>query len=85
MRLPVAPTLYDAQNEQATRQIQELADTLNLKRNQDIELGKDCKITVGPDRQVVFQIDGLLVLTSPDGTQYSLTVDNSGTLTTTAL
>lgn len=29
--------------------------------------------------------DERLILTSPDGTRYSLTVDNAGTLSTTAL
>ena len=49
------------------RQI-ELADSMNYKRDRDVEMSNN-----------------RLILTSPNGSRYALTVDNAGVIGTTAL
>jgi hypothetical protein len=64
------PTLeYDTADQLSLRRALELADALNRKKNVDIELGQDEK----------------LVIRSPNGTRYYLTVSNLGVLTATSM
>lgn len=70
LTLPRAPAAYDANNEQSARGLMEAADRDNLKRGRDLDLGH---AAAG------------LVLTSPDGTRWRLTVGNDGALETTGL
>lgn len=64
------PTLeYDTADQLSLRRALELADALNRKKNVDIELGQDEK----------------LVIRSPNGTRYYLTVSNLGVLTATTM
>lgn len=69
MRLPDPGARY-VQTEEARRNREiELADTRNLKRQQDIEL-----------------VSGMrLIMTSPNGTRYTITVSNAGAVVVTAL
>jgi hypothetical protein len=68
MRLPDATGEYSQQQEQQKNLLLEQADTLNVKKFQDIEIG-----------------DAKLVLKSPDGSRFSVTVDNSGNLSATSI
>ena len=63
--LPAAPKAYEQKNEQDTRSKLVAEDLLNLKKNTDINLGP---ATVG------------LILISPNGTRWRLTIDNTGAL-----
>jgi hypothetical protein len=64
------PTLeYDTADQLSLRRALELADALNRKKNVDIELGQDEK----------------LVIRSPNGTRYYLTVSNVGALSATTM
>jgi len=64
------PTLeYDTADQLSLRRALELADALNRKKNADIELGQDEK----------------LVIRSPNGTRYYLTVSNVGALSATTM
>ena len=63
MKLPRQPNVYDRVHEQRRSREIELADTLNVKKGQDIDLGS-----------------GSLILTSPNGTRYAITIDNNGNL-----
>lgn len=69
MNLPSAPDKYDQRNESAMRETLKLTDQKNRKRQADLEIA-------GKER---------LILSSPDGTRFSITVDNAGTLAATAL
>ncbi len=68
MRLPDATVEYSQQQEQQKNLLLEQADTLNVKKFQDIEIG-----------------DAKLVLKSPNGSRFSITVDNSGNLAATSI
>jgi hypothetical protein len=68
MRLPDATSDYSQQQEQQKNLLLEQADTLNVKKFQDIEIG-----------------DAKLVLKSPNGSRFSVTVDNSGNLSATSI
>jgi len=70
LTLPRAPTAYDAMNEQAARGLLEAADRDNLKRGRDLDLGH---AAAG------------LILVSPNGARWRLTVGNGGALAATAL
>lgn len=69
MKLPVPTPRYDADQESLRNQILELADRQNLKRQADVEV-------VDPQR---------LILRSPDGTRWKITVSNAGVLSASAL
>lgn len=69
MKLPTAPNVYDRASEAQRNLIIEQADQQNLKRLQDIEI-------VAPQR---------LILRSPNGSRWVITVSNTGTLSATAL
>jgi ATP phosphoribosyltransferase len=68
MRLPDATGEYSQQQEQQKNLLLEQADTLNVKKFQDIEIG-----------------DAKLVLKSPNGSRFSVTVDNAGNLAATSI
>ena len=69
MKLPRPGVKYDQIEEQSFRRALELADALNRKKNADIELGQDEK----------------LVIRSPNGSRFYLTVSNLGVLTATSM
>ena len=69
MKLPRPTADYDQVAELTLRRALELADALNRKKNADIELGQDEK----------------LVIRSPNGTRYYLTVSNVGALSATTM
>ena len=69
MRLPNPTDRYSPGHEAQRNQILEREDGLNFKKTADVEI-------VAPQR---------LVLRSPDGTKYVISVDNSGVLSATAL
>ena len=68
--LPKALAKYDQKNEQDTRGMLVSEDLNNLKKNTAINLGP---ATVG------------LLLISPNGTRWRLTIDNTGALITNSL
>ena len=70
LTLPRAPVAYDAANEQSVRGLLEAADRDSLKRGRDLDLGA---AAAG------------LILVSPDGTRWRLTVGNDGALATVGL
>jgi hypothetical protein len=69
MRLPVPPNRYDPVIEAQRNLSLEQADQQNLKRLADLEI-------VTPQR---------LILRSPDGSRFVITVSNLGVLSATAL
>lgn len=69
MRLPVPPSRYDQSTEAQRNLTLEQADLQNLKRQADVEV-------VEPQR---------LILRSPNGTRYKITVSNTGVLSATTL
>jgi hypothetical protein len=69
MKLPLPPINYDARQESQRNLLLEQADVQNRKRNQDLEIA-------GAEK---------FILSSPNGTRYSITVTNAGVLQTTAL
>lgn len=69
MRLPDPASAYDPARERQRNVVLEQADQQNRKRGQDLELGEGERI----------------VLTAPDGGRWALTVNNDGTLATSAL
>lgn len=69
LTLPSAPAQYNRQDQMNMRQALQEADKKNLKAQKDIYL-------VQGER---------LILKSPNGTKYALSVDNSGVLSTTAV
>jgi hypothetical protein len=68
MKLPNPPAQYDAMTERQRNQMLERTDAGNHKRGADIELGLNERI----------------ILRSPNGTRYILTVSNAGALEITA-
>lgn len=66
MILQPAPPAYNAGDQNRVREAVSRADSENIK------FGKDAILARGER----------LVLVSPDGTQYALSVDNAGTLST---
>ncbi len=69
MILQQPPTDYDANYEIERNRNIESEDLLNRKKQQDIEIAGDEN----------------LILSSPNGTRFKITVSNTGTLTTTAI
>lgn len=69
LRLPVATPNYDPVRESEKNKLIEQADQLNHKRTADLEI-------VTPQR---------LILRSPDGTRWKITVSNTGTLSASTL
>lgn len=69
MKLPSAPSAYDARIEAQRNLTLEQTDLQNRKKNQDLEIA-------GAER---------LILSSPNGTRYSVTVTNAGVLQATAI
>tara|TARA_B100000131_G_C17761638_1_gene469464 strand:+ start:167 stop:376 length:210 start_codon:yes stop_codon:yes gene_type:complete len=69
MNLQPPPLDYDATIETERNREIESADLLNRKKRQDLEIA-------GSER---------LILSSPNGTRYSLTVSNLGVLSATAI
>jgi hypothetical protein len=67
--LPNPPPEYDASAESQRNQIIEQADASNHKRGSDVELGLNERI----------------IMRSPDGTRYALTVSNAGALEINAI
>lgn len=67
--LPSAPLEYNTRDQANLRKALQEADQQNIKKRRDIYL-------VQGER---------LILKSPNGTTYALTVDNSGVLSTTAV
>lgn len=70
IRLAPAPANYDQRAEQEFRTEMERRDQRVFKRGQHLDMG-------GPDFYVV--------LYSPDGARWAVTVDNSGVLSASAL
>ena len=69
MSLPQAPGSYDASNERRTRAALEAADALSFKKGQDLRLARGER----------------LILRSPDGTEWVVSVSDAGALTATSL
>lgn len=69
MRLSPAPPTYDREDAQLMRKALESADMANFKKGQDLRLQRSER----------------LILASPNGTLYYLTVTNAGVLGTTAV
>lgn len=69
MILQPPPQIYDSSYENEKNRTLEAEDLLNRKKRQDLEI-------VSNER---------LILSSPNGTRYQITVSNSGTLTATAI
>ena len=70
LTLPRATAAYDSANEQTVRGLLEAADRDNLKRGRDLDLGH---AAAG------------LILVSPNGTRWRLTIGNDGSLATVGL
>jgi hypothetical protein len=70
LTLPRAPRAYDVADEQSVRGLIEAADRETLKRGRDLDLGA---VGVG------------LILVSPDGTRWRLSVGDEGVLGTAAI
>jgi hypothetical protein len=68
MNLPTPSIQYSEKDQAQTRNILELEDRNNHKRNRDVEIGTS-----------------RLILTSPNGTRYRITVSNAGTLSATSI
>jgi hypothetical protein len=69
MKLPRPMPDYDQVAELTLRRALELADALNRKKNADIEMGQSERI----------------IIRSPNGTRYSLTVSDVGALSATTM
>lgn len=69
LSLPRPPERYDAQIARRTNELLESADATSYKKRQHVEISPPA----------------LLILSSPDGTRWSLTVDDAGTVGATAL
>tara|TARA_R100000773_G_C4140818_1_gene67287 strand:+ start:268 stop:477 length:210 start_codon:yes stop_codon:yes gene_type:complete len=69
MILQPSPEIYDASYENEKNRTLEAEDLLNRKKRQDLEI-------VSNER---------LILSSPNGTRYKISVDNSGVLSATAI
>lgn len=70
MRLQQAPDAYSARSEQEMRNALQRADDENHKKGRHIDMGGS---------------DFYIIMTSPNGTRYSVTVSNAGALVVTAL
>ena len=70
MKLQPAPRQYDQGQEQETRNQIERADALTHKKGRHIDLGGN---------------SFYVILTSPNGTRYSVTVSDAGALVVTAV
>lgn len=68
MRLPTPPDRYDRRHIEDVQREVERADDENLKRNRNIQMPPTA----------------FIILASPDGSTWKLTVDNSGVLTAAA-
>ncbi len=68
MSLPLAPAAYDASNERRTRAALEAADAQSFKKGQDLRLARGER----------------LMLRSPDGTEWVVSVSDAGALVVTA-
>lgn len=69
MNIPRPPASYDQRTEQERNRAIEQADQLNLKKNEDLRI-------ISPVR---------LIMDSPDGTEWVITVDNTGAFAATSL
>lgn len=69
VKLPVALPNYNRESEQEMRKRLEIEDALSFKKGQDLRLQRGER----------------LILVSPNGTLYYITVDNAGALGTTAV
>lgn len=69
MKLPRPGVEYDQIEEQSFRRALELADAINRKKNANIEMGQD----------------ELIIIRSPNGTRFYLSVSNLGVLTATSM
>jgi hypothetical protein len=69
MRLPNPPQDYSSSIERERNRAIESADALNLKKLQDVEFVEGAR----------------LILRSPNGTRYSITVSNLGVITATSI
>ena len=69
MKLPRPGVEYNQIEEQSFRRALELADALNRKKNANIEMGQD----------------ELIIIRSPNGTRFYLSVSNLGVLTATSM
>jgi len=69
MKLPLSPAAYSQSNEAAARQAIEAADRDNFKKGQEVELARGER----------------LILRSPNGSRFAVTVDNAGNLSTSPL
>ena len=69
MSLPQAQEGYDASNERRTRAALEAADALNFKKGQDLRLARGER----------------LILRSPDGAEWVVSVSDAGALVVTSL
>lgn len=69
MKLPIAGPAYSRESEQEMRKRLEQEDAINFKKGQDLRLQRGER----------------LILASPNGTLFYLTVNNAGTLGTTAV
>lgn len=69
MKLPRPSVEYDQIEEQSFRRALELADAINRKKNANIEMGQD----------------ELIIIRSPNGTRFYLSVSNLGVLTATSM
>lgn len=69
MKLPAPLPQYSSALERERNRALESADALNLKKLQDVEF-----------------VEGMrLILRSPNGTRYSITVNNSGVISATSI
>lgn len=69
MKLPTPAKSYDIRQETMRNSFIEAADLLNRKKGQDLEIA-------GSER---------LILSSPDGTRWKITVSNAGAVSATAI
>lgn len=69
MKLPRPGVEYNQIEEQSFRRALELADAINRKKNANIEMGQD----------------ELIIIRSPNGTRFHLSVSNLGVLTATSM
>jgi hypothetical protein len=69
MKLPRPGVEYNQIEEQSFRRALELADAINRKKNANIEMGQD----------------ELIIIRSPNGTRFYLSVSNLGVLTATSM
>ena len=69
MKLPRPGVEYDQIEEQSFRRALELADTINRKKNANIEMGQD----------------ELIIIRSPNGSRFYLAVSNLGVLSATSM